>query len=141
MLDYQSLTYWPLGKIATILKVSFSNSLYTGVAWPLAVKLLSGWIPQNLTNEKSKLVQVIAFCHQPTECYVSQCWPKSLSQDHNELNHMHYGSKKKTIVSKPKNSRCLSLDKLVSELILGLRPANERRRYFVTMSLIGWVRT
>ena len=24
-------------------------------------------------------------------------------------------------------------------LILGLRPANERRRYFVTTSLIGWV--
>ena len=24
-------------------------------------------------------------------------------------------------------------------LILGLHPANERRRYFVTMSLIGWV--
>ena len=24
-------------------------------------------------------------------------------------------------------------------LILGLRPANERRRYFVTMFLIGWV--
>ena len=23
-------------------------------------------------------------------------------------------------------------------LILGLRPANERRHYFVTMSLIGW---
>ena len=23
-------------------------------------------------------------------------------------------------------------------LILGLRPANERRRYFVTASLIGW---
>ena len=26
-----------------------------------------------------------------------------------------------------------------SALILGLRPANERRRYFVTTSLIGWV--
>ena len=24
-------------------------------------------------------------------------------------------------------------------LILGLRPANERRRYFVATSLIGWV--
>ena len=24
-------------------------------------------------------------------------------------------------------------------LILGLRPANERRRYFVKTSLIGWV--
>ena len=23
-------------------------------------------------------------------------------------------------------------------LILGLRPANERRRYFITTSLIGW---
>ena len=26
-------------------------------------------------------------------------------------------------------------------LILGLRPANGRRRYFVTTSLIGWVQT
>ena len=26
----------------------------------------------------------------------------------------------------------------ISGLILGLRPANERRRYFVTTSLIGW---
>ena len=29
----------------------------------------------------------------------------------------------------------------VAELILGLRPANERRRYFVTTSLIGWAQT
>ena len=28
-----------------------------------------------------------------------------------------------------------------SGLILGLRPANERRRYFVTTSLIGWAQT
>ena len=27
----------------------------------------------------------------------------------------------------------------ITGLILGLRPANERRRYFVTTSLIGWV--
>ena len=26
----------------------------------------------------------------------------------------------------------------ISGLILGLRPANERRQYFVTTSLIGW---
>ena len=26
----------------------------------------------------------------------------------------------------------------ISGLILGLHPANERQRYFVTMSLIGW---
>ena len=29
----------------------------------------------------------------------------------------------------------------VSGLILGLRPAIERQRYFVTMSLIGWAQT
>ena len=29
----------------------------------------------------------------------------------------------------------------ISRLILGLRPANERQRYFVTTSLIGWVQT
>ena len=30
---------------------------------------------------------------------------------------------------------------LEARLILGLRPANERQRYFVTMSLIGWAQT
>ena len=29
----------------------------------------------------------------------------------------------------------------ISELIIGLRPANERWRYFVTTSLIGWAQT
>ena len=29
----------------------------------------------------------------------------------------------------------------VTGLILGLRPANERRRYKVTPSLIGWAQT
>ena len=31
------------------------------------------------------------------------------------------------------------LNKTNAGLLLGLRPANERRRYFVTSSLIGWV--
>ena len=30
---------------------------------------------------------------------------------------------------------------MLTWLILGLRPANERRRYFVTTSLIGWAQT
>ena len=30
---------------------------------------------------------------------------------------------------------------MTTGLILGLRPANERRRYFVTTSLIGWAQT
>ena len=31
-----------------------------------------------------------------------------------------------------------NLGKYITGLILGLRPANERRCYFVTTSLIGW---
>ena len=34
---------------------------------------------ENCTNEKSTLVQVMAWCHQATGHYLSQCWPKSMS--------------------------------------------------------------
>ena len=34
---------------------------------------------QNLTYEKSKLVQVMAWCRQATSHYLSQCWPRSMS--------------------------------------------------------------
>ena len=34
---------------------------------------------QILTDEKSTLVQVMAWCHQATSHYLSQCWPSFLS--------------------------------------------------------------
>ena len=37
------------------------------------------WMPQNLTNKKSTLVQVMAWCHQPKSHYLSLFWPKSMS--------------------------------------------------------------
>ena len=33
------------------------------------------WMPRDLTNDKSTLVQVMACCHQATGHYLSQCWP------------------------------------------------------------------
>ena len=33
----------------------------------------------DLADEKSTLVQVMAWCHQATSHYLSQCWPRSLS--------------------------------------------------------------
>ena len=33
----------------------------------------------DLNDEKSTLVQVMAWCHQATSHYLSQCWPRSLS--------------------------------------------------------------
>ena len=35
------------------------------------------WIPQNLTNEKSQLIQVMAWCRQATNHYLSQYWTRS----------------------------------------------------------------
>ena len=37
------------------------------------------WMPRDLTDDKSTLVEVMAWCHQTTSHYLSQCWPRSLS--------------------------------------------------------------
>ena len=37
------------------------------------------WVPRDLTDGKSTLVQVMAWCRQATSHYLSQCWPRSLS--------------------------------------------------------------
>ena len=37
------------------------------------------WMPQGLTDDKSTLVQVMAWCRQATSHYLSQCWPRFMS--------------------------------------------------------------
>ena len=37
------------------------------------------WMPQDLTDDKSTLAQVMAWCRQATSHYLSQCWLSSLS--------------------------------------------------------------
>ena len=36
------------------------------------------WMPQHLIDHKSTLVQVMAWCHQATSHYLSQCWHRSM---------------------------------------------------------------
>ena len=36
------------------------------------------WMPQDLSDDKSTLVQVMAWCHQATSHYLGQCWLISL---------------------------------------------------------------
>ena len=43
------------------------------------VKLLSDWMPLDLTDDKSTLVQVMAWCRQATSHYLSQFWPRFMS--------------------------------------------------------------
>ena len=37
------------------------------------------WIQENTFDDKSTLVEVMAWCHQAASHYLSQCWPKSMS--------------------------------------------------------------
>ena len=45
-----------------------------GISWEIALR----GMPQNLTDDQSISVQVMAWCHQAPSHYLSQCWPKSL---------------------------------------------------------------
>ena len=45
------------------------------ISYEIAIRRM----PLDLTDDKSTLVQVMAWCHQATSHYLSQCWPRSLS--------------------------------------------------------------
>ena len=73
----QRLTNWPLGDLNVISKkeifnlallIGIFNSSYDNVLW---------WMPQDLTDDKSTLVQVMAWCRQAASHYLNQCWPRS----------------------------------------------------------------
>ena len=54
----------------------------------ISCKIVLNWMAMDLTDRKSTLVQVMAWCRQATNHYLSQCWPRSLSSlGHNELTH------------------------------------------------------
>ena len=58
--------------------VIFNRVLLIGIFRPVHDNALR-WMPQELTDDKSTLVQVMAWCHQATSHYLSQCWPRSMS--------------------------------------------------------------
>ena len=47
--------------------------------WGISCKLALTCMSLYLTDDKSKLVQIMAWCCQATSHYLSQCWPRSLS--------------------------------------------------------------
>ena len=65
------LTHWPLG--------DFNSLTLVNGGWGISYEIALRWMPQDLTDEKSTLVQVMAWCRQATSHYLSQCWPRSLS--------------------------------------------------------------
>ena len=59
-------------------KVIFKLTLVNG-GWGISHEIALRWMPLDLTDDKSTLVQVMACCHQATSHYLSQCWPRSMS--------------------------------------------------------------
>ena len=47
--------------------------------WGISYEIALRWMPLDLTNDKSTLVQVMVLCRQASSHYLSQCWPSSLS--------------------------------------------------------------
>ena len=70
-----------------------------GISYEIALR----WMPLNLSDEKSTLVQVMAWCRQATSHYLNQCWPRSptpygvirpqwVNIIHNHCLHLHNSS-------------------------------------------------
>ena len=47
--------------------------------WGISCELALRWMSLDFTDDKTTLVQVMAWCHQATSHYLSQWWPRSLS--------------------------------------------------------------
>ena len=59
----------------------------------ICYEIVLRWMAQNFANEKSTLVQVMAWCRQAPSHYLSQCWPRSMlpydvTIGHRELTHV-----------------------------------------------------
>ena len=63
--------YWNFGKII------FKLILMIG-GWAIFKKIALRWMSQDRIDDKSTLVQVMAWCRQATSHYLSQCWPRSV---------------------------------------------------------------
>ena len=57
--------------------IIFKPTLVNG-GWGISYEIALGWMPLDLTDDKSTLVQVMAWCRQATSHYLSQCWPRSI---------------------------------------------------------------
>ena len=58
--------------------VIFKLTLVNG-GWGISYEIALRWMPLDLIDDKSTLVQLMAWRCQATSHYLSQCWPRSMS--------------------------------------------------------------
>ena len=81
-----------------------------------------------LTDDKSALVQVIAWCHQPTSYYMTQCWPRSMSP---------YGVTRPQWVKQSILHQAMTLGNASIRFWVRL-PTNYRLRVYFSWKLVTW---
>ena len=59
-------------------KAIFKLILMIG-GWGIFCKIALRWMSMDVIDDKSTLVQVMAWCRQATSHYLSHCWPRSMS--------------------------------------------------------------
>ena len=47
-------------------------------SWGISCEIALMWMSMDLIDDKSTLVQVMAWCRQEASHYLSQCWPRSM---------------------------------------------------------------
>ena len=77
---YDISTHWPHGVVEVISQANFSISFFKLISWALPVELVSG--EQITFDNRPTLVLVIAWCHQATYHYLSQCWSRIIICHH-----------------------------------------------------------
>ena len=79
--DYLSkeVNLWAPGRFEFKFSLVIFKPILVNGGWGISYWIALRWMPQDLTDDKSTLVQVIAWCRQATSHYLSQCWPRSMS--------------------------------------------------------------
>ena len=67
------------GRFEQKLRKVISRLISMTNGWGISCKITLRWIPLDLTDDKSTLVQVMAWCRQASSHYLSQCWPRFMS--------------------------------------------------------------
>ena len=67
-----------LGRCGTNFKSVILEVIVQNSCLGACCEIAFNWMPQDLTDDKSTLVQVMAWCRQATSHYLGQCWPRSL---------------------------------------------------------------
>ena len=65
-------------RVILIISVIFKHMLGIIFTSSISCEITLRWISENTFDDKSTLVQVMAWCHQATSPYLSQCWLRSM---------------------------------------------------------------